>query len=678
MTLSAKVAEFQLLLTNKFEALNSAPSDDIDTYCDSITSSITEAALKTAGKDKAQRHGKLSLVTKQLREKRRQMKRNGTDIHHIEYTEICKAIRSRMSEDINNYNEEQLIKSLEDNKGIKTIKRKQCLGRSNIISLKEENGTHINDRDRMIKRCEEFYTNLYSTKLPQGQPSVQIHNTRSTPPPPILPTEVSAAIKRLKRNKAPGNDNITADVLKDGGEPIVQMFTNMFNRCLREGKLPNSWKDASVIIIHKKGDTADIKNYRPISLLPITYKVFSQVILRRMLRTLDQHRPREQAGFRSGFSTIDHIQVISQLQEKADEYNIPLCFAFVDYEKAFDSIEFNPLFESLENQGVEAAYITLLRDLYNGATSTLKLHRDSDKIKLQRGVRQGDNISPKLFTACLQDAIINKINWEDKGINIDGEHLSHLIFADYIVLVAKSPEELESMLTDIQLASKPVGLSMNLSKTKVMLNESATTSTVAVDGNTIEKVDRYVYLGKTVTQAGDLLPEIKRRIALGWAAFSKVANIMKSRKASMNVKRKVHNEYVLPVMVYGSETWALKKAHMELLSVAQRKMERIMLGITLRDHKRNTWIRHQTGVNDIIDVIKKGIHGWAGHIARFKDNRWTKRVTEWTPREWKRRQGRPKTRWRDSLIHHLGPSWPRIARDRRLWRQFREGFLLTE
>ena len=79
------------------------------------------------------------------------------------------------------------------------------------------------------------------------------------------------------------------------------------------------------------------------------------------------------------------------------------------------------------------------------------------------------------------------------------------------------------MLTDIHLASKPVGLSMNLSKTKVMLNESATTSTVAVDGNTIEKVDRYVYLGKTVTQAGDLLlPEIKRRIALGWAAFSKV------------------------------------------------------------------------------------------------------------------------------------------------------------
>ena len=143
------------------------------------------------------------------------MKRNGTDVQHIEYTEICKAIRSRMSEDINNYNEEQLITSLEDNKCIKTIKRKQCLGRSNIISL---NGTHIHDLDRMIKRCEEFYTNLHSTILPQGQPSVQFHNTRSTPPPPILPTEVSAAIKRLKRNKAPGND-ITADVLRTARNP---------------------------------------------------------------------------------------------------------------------------------------------------------------------------------------------------------------------------------------------------------------------------------------------------------------------------------------------------------------------------------------------------------------------------------------------------------------------------
>ena len=94
-----------------------------------------------------------------------------------------------------------------------------------------------------------------------------------------------------------------------------------------------------------------------------------------------------------------------------------------------------------------------------------------------------------------------------------------------------------------------------------------------------------------------------------------------SERYSFKQNRPSCKEYVFPVMVYDSEMGTLKKAHMELLSVALRKMERIMLGITLRYHKRNTWLRHQTGVNDIIDVFKKGTHGWAGHIARFKENR---------------------------------------------------------
>ena len=128
------------------------------------------------------------------------------------------------------------------------------------------------------------------------------------------------AIKRLEGNKAPGEANVTAGILQDWGKPIVKMFTKLFNRCIADGKVPSSWKNASVIILHKKEDTVDIKNYRPISLLPVTYKVyFSQILLRRMLGTLEQHQPREQAGFRAEFSTVDHIQVVNQLQEKANE-----------------------------------------------------------------------------------------------------------------------------------------------------------------------------------------------------------------------------------------------------------------------------------------------------------------------------------------------------------------------
>ncbi len=174
------------------------------------------------------------------------------------------------------------------------------------------------------------------------------------------------------------------------------------------------------------------------------------------------------------------------------------------------------------------------------------------------------------------------------------------------------------------------------------------------------------------------MPEIKRRIALGWAAFGKVGNIMRSRKASMKIKRKVFNEYVLPVMTYGSETWALTTAQSDALAVAQRKMERVMLGITLRDQRHNTWIRQQTGVTDINDHIKMSKHRWAGHVARLQDNRWTTRATSWVPRGWSRPRGRPKLRWRDDLDRHLGPIWTTVAQDRCQWKLSREGFLNNE
>ena len=98
---------------------------------------------------------------------------------------------------------------------------------------------------------------------------------------------------------------------------------------------------------------------------------------------------------------IDHLHVVNQLQEKVHEYNIPLCFAFVDYEKAFDNIEFEPIFHALKNHGVDKAYLNTIKHLYHEATSVICLHSDSEKFRLQRGVRQDDNISPRPFTSCL-------------------------------------------------------------------------------------------------------------------------------------------------------------------------------------------------------------------------------------------------------------------------------------
>ena len=208
--------------------------------------------------------------------------------------------------------------------------------------------------------------------------------------------EVEAALKSMKNGKSPGPDNITAEVLKCGGETIIKIIAQLFTKCLRTNTVPSSWKNANIIILHKKGDTKDLTNYRPISLLSHTYKLFTKIITKRLNIKLDENQPAEQAGFRSNFSTIDHLQTVNQVIEKSREYQLPLCLAFVDYEKAFDSIETNAVIQALKNQGIETTYIKIIKEIYTNATATLQLHQDSKPIIIRRGVRRGDTISPKV------------------------------------------------------------------------------------------------------------------------------------------------------------------------------------------------------------------------------------------------------------------------------------------
>ena len=100
-----------------------------------------------------------------------------------------------------------------------------------------------------------------------------------------------------------------------------------------------------------------------------------------------------------------------------------------------------------------------------------------------------------------------------------------------------------------------------------------------------------------------------------------------------------------------------------------------MLGITLRDRKRSTWIREQTGVKDIIQVIKGQKIRWAGHVARRNDNRWSKRLTDWCPRDGKRSRKRPDTRWRDEIEKFAGKTWQRKAQTRLSWKILGKAFV---
>ena len=136
-----------------------------------------------------------------------------------------------------------------------------------------------------------------------------------------------------------------------------------------------SWHEAKIVSVFKKGDPKVIKNYRPISLMSHNYKIFTRFLQSRTERTLDENQPREQAGFRKGYSPTDHLQALNQTIEKSNEYNVPLCIGFVDYEKVFDTVEHFAIFEALRKANINETYTNILQNIYSQATARIHLDK---------------------------------------------------------------------------------------------------------------------------------------------------------------------------------------------------------------------------------------------------------------------------------------------------------------
>ena len=229
------------------------------------------------------------------------------------------------------------------------------------------------------------------------------------------------------------------------------------------------------------------------------------------------------------------------------------------------------------------------------------------------------------------------------------------------------------MINELKQATEKVGLYINQQKTKIMTN-LVLGGTISLGNKTIEEVDEYKYLGHQIRINRDnQTKELQRRIGLGWAAYGRLRDIFGS-DIPMSLKRKVYDQCVLPVMTYGAETLTLTKYTVEKLEVAQRKMERAMLGIRIQDRVRNSEIRRRTGVQDIIRRITTLKWKWAGHVARLRDDRWTKRIVNWRPRADKRSRGRPPTRWSDD-IKRIGGHWIRAAQERTQWSSLKEAYV---
>jgi hypothetical protein len=594
-----------------------------------------------------ERTRRISDRTKSLMKTRQELKFSiGSGLHlNLQYSNVCKALRWSLNEDIKNHHVAVLEKAIAQNR-LKRGRRELANKRKQLTQVRRPDGTITSSSTETTEAIAKFYEELY--KSINGKFSSNVTGQLEFP---ITAEEIRQACSRIRGNTAPGIDSLPSIVIKHCGPMAADKIAEILNKMFAENNFPADLVHANTLLLFKKGDTLDIGNYRPISLLCTTYKVLTRVLTKRIEEAVADKMPVEQAGFRKGFSTVDHIMSLNLLFEKCREWDLPMHVVFIDFKKAFDSIEFEAIWQALEYFNVDECTIRMIKQLYSAGTSSIRTANATANFEIQRGVRQGDSLSPLLFILTLQWAL-EKINWKKKGYPIDEgkpneRRLNYLAYADDIMLCSNSLTKLQSMLNKLCLECRKIGLEINASKTKWISSSEA--RALLLNGQQIEQVSNFIYLGQKFTFPTDHNGEIGRRIRSGWASFNKVYPLLTNKKVPMQIKRRYFNLCIVPAILYGCATWALTKKTEKRLAVCQRSMERRMLGIRLKDKKKISWIRKKTGLNDIVVMFRKRKWFYASKILRREqENRWDTILLNWKPAT-SRPQGRPRTRWQDDF-----------------------------
>ena len=201
-----------------------------------------------------------------------------------------------------------------------------------------------------------------------------------------------------------------------------------------------------------------------------------------------------------------------------------------------------------------------MRNLYAGQEATVRTgHGTTDWFQIGKVVRQGCILSPCLFNFYAEYIRRNAgLEEAQAGIKIAGRNINNLRYADNTTLMAESEEELKSLLIKVKEGSEKVGLKLNIQKTKIMASGPITSW--QIDGETVETVSDFILGASKITADGDCSHEIKRRLLLGRKVMTNLDSIFKSRDITLPTKVCLFKAKVFPVVIYGCESWTVKKA----------------------------------------------------------------------------------------------------------------------
>ena len=436
-------------------------------------------------------------------------------------------------------------------------------GSTSGIGVKDENGNLILDRSAIKKRWETYCRNLFSKDVQDKDDDDDA--TDDVPEnelePEVLLDEIRKAIHKLKNDKAVGLDGIPAEALKAGGETVVSLLKSIIDHVWKTGEWPDEWTVSELVVMPKVAGTQECTKHRTLSLISHASKVLLEILRERLNHFLGPEIADEQFGFVSGKGTTDAMLVLRNVIEKVkDKQDQELWLMFIDYAKAFDSVNHAALWRSLTQLGTPKHLVKLIRGLYNKARGVVRVGNDhTDEFPFEKGVRQGCLISPLLFNIS-GESIMREVKAQvpEAGFKINQEIISNIRYADDTTLLESNKDGLEHLANVVKDESLKFGLKINETKTNVMTLNG--TGKVNLGNAELDPVQNFKYLGSVINMDEPTAKEVQVRLAIARGVTSDLTKIWKDRNLSLAVKKRIACALVLSVASYGCESWTLRKS----------------------------------------------------------------------------------------------------------------------